>query len=269
MYYIRGRENTKIAVYDLNIGGKQTVVFIHGWPLSAEIFEYQKQFLIEHGFRVVCIDLRGFGESDVTAYGYGYTTFAQDIHAVVRSLQLKSFILAGFSMGGAIALRYMKLFRGESVKKLALLAAAAPRLTRTTNFQYGVLRESIDEWIELAKTDRPKLCEDFSGKLFNLPHSTAVKNWFRAIAVSASGIGTVESACSLRSEDCRDDLLYVNVPTGIFHGKCDVIVPYELAEYQHKMICRSELFSFKDSGHAIFYDELENFNHAFLDFIKS
>jgi len=55
MYYIRGRKNAKIAVHDSNTGSKQTVVFIYGWALSAEVFEYRKQFLIEHGFHVVYI----------------------------------------------------------------------------------------------------------------------------------------------------------------------------------------------------------------------
>lgn len=268
MFYVRVKDNTKIAVYDLNPAGKETVVMIHGWPLSAKMYEYQKRFLVDHGYRVVTMDLRGFGNSDATCCGYGYDQLADDIYQVVRSMNLRPFILVGFSMGGAIVLRYMNRCRGYNVKKLVLLAAAAPVFNRTPDFPYGNSRESTDALICQAKTDRPQLCQDFSRQLLYSPHSEAVKDWFRDLGLSASGIGTVMTAYSLRDEDGRADLKAVRVPTGIFHGMQDQIVPFELGEIQHQAIANSQLFPFENSGHDIFYDELEKFNWEFLDFLQ-
>lgn len=268
MYFVRAKNNVKIVVYDLNPQGRQAVLMIHGWPLSAQMYEYQNRFLAKRGYRVVTIDLRGFGNSDAPVSGYGYNQLADDVYRVVRAIRLREFILVGFSMGGAIALRYMNLFGGYGVKKLVLLAAAAPRFTKGEDFPYGKTEQEANQLIAQSKTDRPQLCQDFSRELLYSPHSDAVKDWFRDLALSASGIGTVETAYSLRDEDGRADLAAVHVPTGIFHGKQDIVVPFALGELQHRAIRGSELFAFEESGHGIFYDELERFNPLLLEYLE-
>lgn len=269
MYFIKTQDGVKIAVYDLNPKSKKTIVMIHGWPLSQEIFEYQKQMLTDTGYRVVTMDLRGFGKSDAPAFGYRYDQLAFDVFQVIRSLKLKAFVLAGFSMGGAVALRYMRLFQGYEVKKLVLLAAAAPRFTRAPGFPYGMTKEDVNQLIQQAETDRAQLAEEFSRMLLACPHSDAIKNWFRNLSLEASGIGTVSTAYSLRDEDVRRDLSFVHVPTGIFHGKKDKVVPFELALLQQESIRRARLFPFENSGHGVFYDELSLFNQTFLTFLES
>lgn len=266
MYYVNNR-NIKIAVYDLNPTCKNVIVLVHGWPLSERIFDYQKLLLVNHGFRVITMDLRGYGNSDAPACGYSYNEFASDIDTIVRKLNLKSFILVGFSMGGAIVCRYMRLYQGYGVKKLCLLSAAVPRFTQTEEFPYNVTKEYVNELICQASTDRAELSKSFSEMLLYCEHSNEIKNWFKDISLGASQIGTIGGACSLRDEDCTRDVCSIQVPTGIFHGTRDEVVSYELGILQHKMIQTSQLFTFECSGHGVFYDELENFNCCFLDFV--
>ena len=137
MKLITATDHVRLAVYDQNPQSDRTVFFIHGWPLSHEIFEYQTQLLLENGFRVASLDLRGFGCSDAPAFGYCYDQMAQDVHSAVKALGLQRFVLVGFSMGGAIALRYMRLFEGHGVSRLVLLAAAAPLWTERPDYPYG------------------------------------------------------------------------------------------------------------------------------------
>lgn len=264
MYYITSNDGTKIAVYDYNPQGKQTVFLIHGWPLSHRIFEYQINLLTDCGYRVVAVDLRGFGRSDTPADGYSYDRMSADVFHIVRKLCLKNFILIGFSMGGAIALRYMNRYNGLGVCRLILLSAAAPCFTRRPGFPYGKTVQEVDDLINLAGTDRPELCQNFSKQLFACPHSDAVIDWFKDIALSASGIGTIKCAIALRDEDGRDDLGCIHVPTYIVHGNKDIIVSSELAEIQHENICNSKFISLPDSGHGIMYDQLEKFNSIFM-----
>ena len=260
MYYITSNDGTKIAVYDYNPQGKQTVFLIHGWPLSHKIFEYQINLLTNCGYRVVAVDLRGFGRSDTPVYGYTYNQMATDVFQIVRQLRLKRFILVGFSMGGSIALRYMNCYNGFGVCRLILLSAAAPCFTQRPCFPYGETVQEVNDLICLAETDRPQLCLNFSKQLFACPHSEAVIDWFREIALSASGIGTIKCGIALRDEDGRDDFRAVHVPTYIIHGDKDIIVSKELAEIQNENICGSKLINLPDSGHGIMYDQLEEFN---------
>ena len=265
MFYITSTDGTKIAVYNYNPQGKQTVFFLHGWPLSHKIFEYQINLLTDLGYHVVAVDLRGFGRSDTPACGYSYDQMSADIFQVVRQLRLKKFTLVGFSMGGAIALRYMNRYNGYGVCRLILLSAASPCFAQCPDFPYGKPVQEVNDLISLARTDRPQLCLNFSQQLFASPHPEAVVDWFRGIALSASGIGTIKCCIALRDEDGRKDFQYVHVPTYIIHGEKDKIVSNELAEIQHKNICGSRLITLSDSGHGIVYDQLETFNSVFMD----
>ena len=99
-------------------------------------------------------------------------------------------------MGGAIALRYMRLFRGQGVKKLILLAAAAPSWTQRPDYPYGLTREAVNALIHQASTDRAQLAHDFAHQqLFASPQSEAAKNWFEDLALSASGCLLYTSRC--------------------------------------------------------------------------
>lgn len=269
MRYIEATDGTKLAVYDYNPCGKETVVLVHGWPLSHKMYEYQVEALLKCGYRVVTMDLRGFGASDTPACIYSFNQMATDLHSIFRCLGLSCFTLVGFSMGGAVVLRYMRLFRGQGVKKLILLAAAAPSWTEQPDYPYGLPRETVDALIRQAATDRPQLAYDFShNQLFASPQSEAAKRWFEDIALSASGVGTVRAAISLRDEDGRADLACVHVPTVIFHGAKDVVVSSDLANLQHQGIRGSRLITLENSGHGITYDELERFNGLFLQAIQ-
>lgn len=268
MFYVTSRDCVKLAVYDPNPSGCDPILMIHGWPLCGKIFEYQVNMLTQRGYRVITMDLRGYGNSDVPACGYGYDWMADDIYAVVRHMGLSGFTLAGFSMGGAICIRYMGRYHGHGVKKLVLMGAAAPRYTCCEDFPYGVPRESVDQLIAQASMDRAELCESFSHRLLASPHSEAIKNWFRNLSERASGIATILSGYALRDEDCRGDMEKICVPTGIFHGKKDLVVPYVLGEMQQRMICGSVLYPFENSGHGVFYDELPLFNETLLSFLR-
>ena len=117
---IEGRNGVKINVEDLG-GAGNPVVFIHGWPVNHNMFEYQFTELPKHGYRCIGIDLRGFGDSDKPWDGYNYDTMADDAKVVLDTLNIENAALVGFSMGGAIAIRYMARHKGTHIKKLALL----------------------------------------------------------------------------------------------------------------------------------------------------
>lgn len=98
--FIEVEKNVKLHVTDLGEGNP--VVLIHGWPLSDAMYEYQYQELVEKGFRVIGITLRGFGKSDKPYGKYNYDVYADDIKTVLDKLNIQNATLGGFSMGGAI-----------------------------------------------------------------------------------------------------------------------------------------------------------------------
>ena len=141
-YYIKVEPNVKIYVEDLNEECEKTILFLHGWPGSHKLFEYQFDQLPKMGYRCIGIDTRGFGDSDKPYSGYDYNRLSDDVRYVIDTLKLSDITLAGHSTGGAIAIRYMARHKGYGVSKFALFAAAAPSLIKRPNFPYGLDEET-------------------------------------------------------------------------------------------------------------------------------
>jgi len=268
MFYIQTERGVKIAVYDLNPAGRKCLFLVHGWPLDHRMYEYQLNVLPKYDIRCVSIDLRGFGASSAPWGEYSYDEFAYDIYRVIRAMGLRDIYLCGFSMGGAIVIRYMARFREYRIKKLILVGAAAPSFIQREGYSYGITKEQLDQIISNLNADRPQAVVDFGKNFFYNPVSEPFRTWFNSINFDASGIGTIKSAESLGKEDLSNDLKEITVPCGIFHGRHDQVCPYEFALELEKGIKNSKLYTFEQSGDGVFYDEREKFNETLINFIN-
>jgi pimeloyl-ACP methyl ester carboxylesterase len=267
--YIEVEKNVKLHVTDLGEG--KPVVLIHGWPLSDAMYEYQYAELIQKGYRVIGITLRGFGLSDKPGGAYNYDVYADDIKVILDKLKIEGATIGGFSMGGATVIHYVAKYNAAHVSKLALFGAAAPLWTKRADFNYGFwTKEDVNGLIALNNTNRPQLFENF-GKIFPA-NETSVSpgqgTWLGTIQAQASPYAMGESMKALRDTDLREDLKKIKIPTLILHGTQDKICSYELAEQMHKSIANSTLVPFEKSGHALFIEELPKFNAELIKFIK-
>jgi len=267
-YYVNVN-GVKIYVEDLNPESKKTIVFLHGWPGNHNLFEYQFDKLPQLGYRCIGIDTRGFGKSDKPFNGYDYDTLSDDVRGVVETLGLRDFILAGHSTGGAIAVRYMGRHNGYGVKKLVLIAAAAPSLIKRPNFPYGIDQERVVQIINGTYNDRPQMLREFGDMFFFKHTSQAFSDWFFQLGLQAAGWATAEIAKTWIKEVLFADMESIQVPTLIIHGIHDEVVPFQLGEIQHKMIRNSTLIPLQFSGHGSFYDQKEEFNDILVRFMES
>ncbi len=265
---IRVEPNVSVYVNDANPSGKNPILFLHGWPLSYECYEYQFDELLRMNYRCIGMDLRGFGQSDKPAKGYDYNRMADDIRQVIDTLGVTNLVLAGHSMGGAIAIRYMARHRAANVSKLALFAAAAPSFTRSAQFPYGMTKEQVDQYIQLTYNDRPQMLHNFGSLFFFRYITQPFSVWFNGLGLAAAGWATANCLISLRDETLFADLGKITVPTLILHGIHDQICPYEMGVAQHNAISNSVLIPFEHSGHGLFYDERDKFNKELLQFIS-
>ena len=173
-------------------------------------------------------------------------------------------------MGGAIAIRYVSLYKGTHISKLALCGAAAPIWTQRNDFPYNLPVNAVDGLIKLNYKDRPKLLSDFA-KIFSATESSlneGIGSWLNGICLSASSYATVQCLIALRDTDLRGDLAKIKIPTLIMHGKKDKICSFDLAGQMKAGISDSHVVAFENSGHSLFLEETHKFNTELINFSR-
>jgi len=267
--YIEVEKNVKLHVVDLGEG--QPVVLIHGWPLNNEMYEYQYQYLVEKGFRVIGISLRGFGKSDRPYGKYDFDTFSDDIKVVLEKLKIENATLGGFSMGSAVTLHFITKYNGAHIKKLAVFGATGPSWKQRENYPYGITEQGAADLIKQTKTNREQLVAGF-GKAFEGQEgglSPESIKWLESINLNASPYATTRAIAALGELDLRPELSKIKIPVAIFHGVKDKLCDFSLAEQLHKGIKGSYLVRFEKSGHGLFLEEMDKFNFELEKFARN
>lgn len=257
-YFVTVEQGVKYYVEDVNPSGKKTILFMHGWPLSHQQFEYQFDVLPAMGYRCIGIDWRGFGKSDKPIDGYNFDRLADDLRAVIGALQLQNITIAGHSTGGAIAIRYMSRYQGFGVSKLVLIDAAAPT---------GFTKETANTLLTKAYNDRPNMIEEVTNTFFFQYITHRFSDWFFQMGLEAAGWSTAAIIVTLRDENLFNDLDKIHVPTLIIHGIHDKVIPFAQAQEVNKAIRNSQLVPFQYSGHGAFWEEREKFNQLLMQFV--
>lgn len=261
----------KVNLHITDLGEGKPVVLIHGWPLSDAMYEYQYAALVQKGFRVIGITLRGYGLSDKPYGRYDLDVFADDIKVVLEKLKIQNATLGGFSLGGAVVIHFMAKYNGAHVKKIALFGAAAPVFIQQPDFSYSHwTKEDVNGLIALNNSDRPQLLENFA-KIFTANDSSLSPGyaaWLRTMEWQASPYAMEKTTIALRDADLRADLKKITAPTLILHGKEDKICAFPLAEQMQRLLPDAVLIPFEKSGHALFLEERDKFNRELIRFIE-
>jgi pimeloyl-ACP methyl ester carboxylesterase len=265
-------DQTKIFYKDMGDGAP--IVLIHGWPLSADMWDEQAMVLLEAGYRVIAYDRRGFGRSEQPAQGYDYDTFASDLNDLLIHLNLHQVSLVGFSMGGGEVARYLSRYGAEKVSSVALVSSVTPLVMKTRDNPEGVPETKLKEIIEGIKKDRfaffHSFFKDFFGvNVVNHPTSDQTLEWAERVASQASLKATVDCVDAFGRTDFRADMSAFIVPTLIIHGTSDKTVPIATAGAQAaKMIPGAIYKPYDGAPHGLNVTHKHELNHDLLDFLR-
>ncbi len=272
-----GAENdVPVEVHFEDVGTGRPVVLVHGWPLSGRSWEAQVPALVDAGHRVVTYDRRGFGASSQPWHGYDYDTFAADLDALLRHLDLTDVALVGFSMGGGEVVRYLGAYGAERVSRAVLAAAVPPFLHKSEdNPDGGLDDDTIAQFERGVRTDRIAFLDGFIENFFAAGDksdlvSAAQKRYAADIAAAASPKGTLDCIAAFGRTDFRGDVAGITVPTLVIHGDSDAIVPFEVSgKRSHESIEGSALHMVEGGPHGVNTSHPEEFNRVLLDFLAN
>ncbi|MDT8275519.1 alpha/beta hydrolase [Roseomonas mucosa] len=273
MSFIEARDGTPLFYKDWGAG--KPVVLIHGWPVNADMWEYQAPFLAENGCRVIAYDRRGFGRSGQPWSGYDYDTMADDLAAILDALDLRDATLVGFSMGGGEVARYLSRHGGSGrVSKAVLVAAVTPFLLRTEDNPEGVDRSVFDDMVVNLQADRLAFLASFGKQFFgagllSFSISSELLQWAGNLALMASPKATLDCVRAFSETDFRADLPQIRVPVLVIHGDADNTVPIDAAgRCAAAMIPGARLVEYPGAPHGLFFTEKDRLNQDLLRFIS-
>ncbi|MGA7075110.1 MAG: alpha/beta hydrolase [Halobacteriota archaeon] len=242
-------------------GEGKPIVLIHGWGLNHEMWNFQIPYLTKRGYKVVAVDLRGFGNSGKPATGYDYDTWANDIGKVLEKLDLQNVTLVGYSIGGAISMYYAATRADPRIEKLALVAAAGPYVTLDVGNPLGsVPRSFFDETVNLLNNGQLADAFKLFHKIVFPGMSLPTLEWIEGMLSSASQQALVGGIEAMRDKDLRQDLPKIRVKTKIFHGFEDPFVTNLLVLEQRRLIAGATFAWFWSSGHGLFFEEVGKLN---------
>ncbi|RTL46396.1 MAG: alpha/beta hydrolase [Burkholderiales bacterium] len=273
--FVAADDGTPLYVKDWGPKDGPVVVLSHGWPLNADSWESQMQFLAEHGYRVIAHDRRGHGRSGQPWAGNTMDQYADDLDAVLRAKGVKRATLVGFSTGGGEVARYIGRHGTSRVDKVVFVSAVTPIMGRTATNPDGV-PEAVFESLRKASLDnRAQLYKDVaSGPFFgfNRPGaqvSSGLIDSFYNQGMQAGSKATYESIEAFFHSDFREDLKKVNVPTLVIHGTDDQVVPIATTgRATVQLVKGARLIEYAGAPHGITDTHKDRLNQDLLDFLR-
>ena len=264
-------EDIKLHYTDQGQGAP--VVLIHGWPQSHEAWAYQLGELPKHGIRAIAYTRRGFGNSSQPFEGYDYDTLADDLKAVLDTLNLQNVTLVGFSMGGGEVARYMSRHGGARVAKVVFVSSVTPYLLKTDDNPDGVDKSTFDDIQQNLTKDRFDFLQAFGKQFYgegalSKPVSQAVLDWSFNMASLGSHQATVACAHAFAETDFRQDLAGIRVPALVIHGEDDKTVPIKNSGDRMKdHLPHATYIAYSDAPHGLFITEKDKLNRDLIDFV--
>ena len=244
-------------------GSGMAVVFLHGYPLNRNIWAPQIDAL-QTRFRVIAPDLRGFGESEVTSGPSTMDVLADDVHALLQQLGVRSAVVAGHSMGGYVALafarRYPELLRGLV---LVNTRAGADSPEGKANRQAGAERARREGAAAIAEDMLPKLLAPAT-----FSSAPAFVESMRQMMTNTSPEAMANAQLGMAArEDARDVLESLFLPLMVVTGADDKLIPPSESTAMAEIVPGARLIMLPNAGHLVSLEAAEPFNAALLEFL--
>jgi len=274
--FVTTPDDVKIYYKDWGPRDAQPIVFHHGWPLSADDWDAQMLFFLQHGFRVVAHDRRGHGRSTQTSSGNDMDHYAADVIALAKHLDLRAAIHAGHSTGGGEVAHYVARAEQGRVSKAVLIGAVPPIMLKTDANPGGLPMEVFDGFRSALAANRAQFFLDIpSGPFygFNRPGANVsqgvIQNWWRQ-GMTGGAKAHYDCVKAFSETDFTVDLMAIDVPVLVMHGDDDQIVPIDdSAKLSIKLLKEGSLKIYPGFPHGMCTTHADVINADLLAFAQS
>lgn len=269
-------KNPSISYIDVGEGEK-TIILVHGLASNAGFWRYNIPELAKH-FRVIAVDLPGYGKSQKDFYFYNMSFFAEQIKRLVDELKINKFIYIGHSMGGQIGINFALKYP-ERLEKLILASPAG----------FEEFEQGEGDWLRSVMTVNgvKKTTEEGIRRNLAMNFYTWDEKWEwmveERVRMAKSkefddfSYAVVRSVNGMLDEPTFNRLDKITVPTLVIYGKYDGLIPnpylnpgktYDVFHNSTAKIPNCELHQIDNCGHMLQIEHPEEFNETIRNYIK-
>ncbi len=257
--------------------GSETIIMIHGLGSYAPAWKKNLPELSKQ-YRVIAIDLPGYGKSSKDPHSGLMTFYAGVIADFIETLKLGPVNLAGHSMGGQISM-ILALERPELVKRLILVDPAGFEFFTAgqKNWFKDVMTPNL---VRLTTVDAIEA--NLAANFYRMPKDARFMIEDRIAMRDASDfeaycLAVTRSVHGMVDEAVLSKLPDIKTPTLILFGECDMLIPNRylnpgftktIAEKGHALIKGSKLVMVPKCGHFMMFEKPEVFNQEVANFLK-
>ncbi len=259
--------NTHIAYSDHGIG--QPLLFLHAFPLNRSMWDGELTALLRepgNRFRLVSLDWRGFGESDITNEISTMELLADDVAGLMDVLGIQQAILCGLSMGGYVAFAFLRKYP----QRVAGLILADTRPGADTP-EAQTNRENV---ARIAETQGTEAIADLQLQRliseYTRQHHPEVEIRIRQMinAATPQGIAAASRGMAQR-QDSTELLAGITCPTLVVVGEQDILTPPDEAQDYASKIPGVQFVVIPQVGHLSNLEQPEVFLSTISGFLGS
>jgi non-heme chloroperoxidase len=267
-HQVTGGGGVQLHVEETGNQSGQPVLFIHGLSQSRLAWNRQLHSELTRDLRMVALDLRGHGESERPTDAYGDSDlWAQDVAAVIRSLDLERPILSGWSYGGVVICDYLRRFGEDRIGGVHLVGAVSrlgepvlpflgPRFLAVIP---GLFSTDAEESVTSLRT--------FGRLLTREP--LAPEDSYIVLGTAAAAPPRVRQGLLNRTLEYDSLLAGLRTPVLITHGLEDEVILPAMGRHNASTIPHAQTSYYPHVGHAPFWEDPDRFNAELRTFAAS
>jgi 3-oxoadipate enol-lactonase len=263
---VRTDDGAELAIRRSGAGAP--VVLIHGLTGNRDDWGPVSRRLVNDGFEVIAVELRGHGDSSEGADGYGAKRLAADLAQVLSALDLRDVLLVGHSMGAMAALTMTlehPVVTAERVRKLAVVASSATM--QEPQIRAGIRLLSIEAFDRFAIFDERLRLATGLFAFGRHPNLDLIDHLIESTERCPHTVRR-EATDALLDYDIAAELQRVEVDTMVIGGTSDWLTPLRFSERLAAGIPSARLQLINGGGHMIMFEAADRVAFLVAEFAR-
>lgn len=263
-------ENIKLHYRQWGADNSERALLIHGFAGSTFSWRYTAPALATEGYRVVAVDLPGFGLSQRSlSFTPAADKRAELLWDLLESLEPASdWHLVGHSMGGGVVTA-MALQKPEQIKSISMAAGAVPGSDRGRSswvFYYPPLQRTVRHLATRVFLTEENLQNTLASAYGRIPEESEFEGYYRPLLIEDTDAALVEML-KTSEKNLLNEIGSLEVPVLLIWGEEDAWVHLEEGYKLDSLLPDSEMVIMPDEGHCPMETSPVEFNNILVQFL--